>query len=242
MQELLWARSGTSYPISTLCTSLQRNGYTLRRLREIAEKRDFDEEQNFIECFGRFPADYHIFLDETRKDPRGLNRRNGRGVQGTRTCAFVDFNRSTSYSGLGILTLDGMIDCSVTSVKGVKAELFLELIYHHLLPHLRPYPGPNSIVIMDNASIHHDPRVRQMIEAKGSRLVYLPPYANNLNPIEEAFSKAKLWLERHRGLAQRYPRWALGTALMSVSHTDAAGYMRHAGYRVQTLIPGLLYI
>jgi hypothetical protein len=80
-----------------------------------------------------------------------------------------------------------------------------------------------------------------MIEATGAKIVFLPPYANNLNPIEEAFSKVKLWLERNRALATRHPEWALYEALFSVGHVDAAGYFSHAGYNVTELIPGILY-
>ena len=54
---------------------------------------------------------------------------------------------------------------------------------------------------MDNATVHHDTRVRELIEATGARLFFLPCYANNLNPIEEAFSKVKRFLQRHRELA-----------------------------------------
>jgi len=241
MQELLWARSGRTYPISTLCATLQRHNYTTRVLRRIMVTRDAVEERRFIAAFGRFPGDYFIFIDETRKDPRGLHRRCGRGIRGTRTMVRSDWGRSRSFSALGVLSLDGMIDCGITGVKGVDAELFLVMLAVHVIPHLGAYPGPNSIVVMDNASIHHDPRVRRLIQNAHARLVFLPPYANNLNPIEEAFSKAKLWLQRNRQLAESNPEWALGEALMSVTHVDAAGYFQHAGYRVEEYIPGCVY-
>jgi hypothetical protein len=241
MQELLWARSGRAYPISTLCVTLQRHNYTTRVLRQIMIRRDAAEEATFIAAFSRFPADYFIFIDETRKDPRGLHRRCGRGIRGTRTTVRSEWGRSRSFSALGVLSLDGMIDCGITGVKGVNAELFLVMLAVHVLPHLEHYPGRNSIVVMDNASMHHDPRVRRMIKTVGAELVFLPPYANNLNPIEEAFSKAKLWLHRNRQVAEDEPEWALHEALMSVTHADAAGYFRHAGYSVEEFIPGCVY-
>lgn len=241
MQALLAAWSGTRYAISTLCVTLRRNDYTRRVLHRIARRRDLAEEVNWIGVFGKYPANFFVFIDETRKDPRGLCRRYGRGIRGERTVVLDMFSRSKSYSALAVLTLDGVIDCVVDDVKGVNAERLIYNIFFHLVPHLRPFPGRNSIVMLDNASIHHDPRVRQMIEATGARIVFIPPYANNLNPIEEGFSKAKLWLQRHRDMAERHPVWALATALRSVTHTDAAGYMRHAGYNVRELVPGILY-
>jgi transposase len=242
MQELLWAETGREYPISTICTTLRRYNYTRRKLRAIMIRRDFVEEANFIEVFGQYPGGYFLFGDESRKDPRALDRSYGRGVCGTRTTVLREWGRSLSFSAFGLLGLGGMVDCHVSGVRGVDAELFLEILYFHVLPYLRPFPNENSILVLDNASIHHDPRVRQMVESTGARLVYLPPYANNLNPIEEAFSKAKLWLQRNRAVAESDPKWALTKALMSITHADAAGYFQHAGYHVTELVPGLLYV
>jgi len=73
------------------------------------------------------------------------------------------------------------------------------------------------------------------------RLVYLPPYANDLNPIEQAFSKAKAWLERNEDFAYGHPRLALGYALEDVDDIDARGFAQDSGYGVRAWrIPGLL--
>ncbi|MBB4372928.1 transposase [Bradyrhizobium sp. cir1] len=56
----------------------------------------------------------------------------------------------------------------------------------------------DAIVVMDNLSSHKGPRVRQMIEAAGARLLYLPPYSPGFNPIENAFAKLKPLLRRGR--------------------------------------------
>lgn len=66
----------------------------------------------------------------------------------------------------------------------VKADMFVAMVREHIVPHCCEFPGPNSIVVMDNAEVHRDPRVRLLIESTGARLFYLPAYANNLNPIE----------------------------------------------------------
>ncbi|PJG51399.1 hypothetical protein CVM73_30985 [Bradyrhizobium forestalis] len=58
--------------------------------------------------------------------------------------------------------------------------------------------APDAIVVMDNLSSHKEPRVRQMIEAAGARLLYLPPYSPGFNPIENAFAKLKPFLRRGR--------------------------------------------
>ena len=115
------------------------------------------------------------------------------------------------------------------------------MVIEHIAPHCRPFPGEHSIVVMDNATVHHDTRVRELIEATGARLFFLPCYANNLNPIEEAFSKVKRFLQRHRELASQ-PKFAIALAFQSITAEDCAGYFHHAGYtlRTEVIIEGVL--
>lgn len=79
----------------------------------------------------------------------------------------------------------------------VDGETFSQFIELHLLPHLLPFNGtnPNSIIVMDNASIHYNSKVAELIQSVGALLVYLPPYSPDLNPIEEAFSAVKSFLK-----------------------------------------------
>lgn len=51
---------------------------------------------------------------------------------------------------------------------------------------------------MDNASTHHFDGLREMVEGRGRRLIYLPPYSPDFNPIEEGFSSMKAWIRRNR--------------------------------------------
>ncbi len=123
---------------------------------------------------------------------------------------------------------------------------FVEAVRLIVVPLLQPFdpfnPVERSIVVMDNWEGHYHPSVRALIEGAGARLVFLPAYAPHLNPIEEAFAQAKDWIRRHRDHAARDPRHAFITALRSVGPVEAAGYCRHAGYHVEEIIPGLLYV
>ena len=76
----------------------------------------------------------------------------------------------------------------------VNGEVFESFLRSHLLPILQPFNwvNPLSVVIMDNVSIHHVEGVRQLIEDQvGTRLLFLPPYSPDLNPLEEVFSQIK---------------------------------------------------
>ncbi|KAH8092414.1 hypothetical protein JL720_5385 [Aureococcus anophagefferens] len=220
MKTVLWLAFEVRYSIGVILATMKRHGYTRRVLKQLAERRDAEEERTFIDVYSSLPGEYFVFVDETRKDPRGLHRKFGYGLVGTRTSVTSSFQRSSSYSATGVLSLQGMIGYHITAAKGVSALQFMF-----------------SVLVLDNAPVHHSRYVRPMCEAYGVRLVYLPPYANNLNPIEEAFAQTKAWLIRYRDVASSEPEWALGRALESVSAADARGYFAHAGYDVPELHP-----
>jgi transposase len=85
-------------------------------------------------------------------------------------------------------------------------------------------------MVMDNLPAHKPRRVRELIEARGCELVYLPGYSPEYNPIEEAFSKIKEILRRAAARTREALVEALGLALSAVSREDARGFFAHAGY------------
>ena len=80
----------------------------------------------------------------------------------------------------------------------------IKFVERKLLPQLLPFDGfnRNSVVVLDNASIHHVSEVEHLIESTGALLIYLPPYSPDLNPIEECFSKVKSFLRANDPLVQ----------------------------------------
>ena len=95
---------------------------------------------------------------------------------------------------------------------------------------LCPTLEPGEIVAMDNLSAHKRPRIRELIEAAGCELWYLPAYSPDLNPIEEAFSKLKAHLRRAAARTREALLDAIATALARVTASDAEGYFAHCGY------------
>jgi hypothetical protein len=88
---------------------------------------------------------------------------------------------------------------------------------------------PHSVVIMDNATQHHSDRVCELIENTGARIIYLPPYSPDLNPIELMFGNYKMALKRHHNLD-----WLVAhhMSLLSVSPQNARNFFR------KCLVPG----
>jgi transposase len=98
-----------------------------------------------------------------------------------------------------------------------------------LVPALRP----GQVVVMDNLTRHQAARVRELIEGAGCRLLFLPPYSPDFNPIEPAWGKLKALL---RGMGARTVAAldaALTTLVDAITPGGAAGFVRHCGYAVQ---------
>jgi len=123
------------------------------------------------------------------------------------------------------LRLDGIVAPFVID-RAINRTVFETWVEKVLVPVLKV----GDVVVMDNLSSHKGPRVRQMIEAAGADLLYLPPYSPDLNPIENAFSKLKAHL---RKAAQRTVAglWsAIGRLVDEVKPRECANFFENAGY------------
>ena len=116
------------------------------------------------------------------------------------------------------------------SIEGsAAAEAFGLYVEHLLCPNLKP----GQIVVIDNLQVHKTKRVRELLEGGGCRLVFLPSYSPDFNPIEEAFStfsKVKALLRRAKARSFEALVEATGAALRAVSKQDAVGFFTHCGY------------
>ena len=106
------------------------------------------------------------------------------------------------------------------------ATVFEAYVEQVLAPALRR----GQIVVADNLGAHKGERVRELIEGRGCRLLFLPPYSPDFNPIEEAFSKIKGMLRRAQARTREALIEALGVAISAVSAGDACGFFEHGGY------------
>ena len=99
---------------------------------------------------------------------------------------------------------------------------------------LCPSLSRGQIVVMDNLSVHKSRSVRELIEARGCELWFLPAYSPDLNPIEEAFSeafsKAKGMLKKAKARTLEALFEATATAVDAVGEADARGFFSHCGY------------
>src|SRR5436190_2910519 len=77
----------------------------------------------------------------------------------------------------------------------INKEIFLTFVHEKVLPYCNPWPGPCSIIVLDNASIHKDQELQDMCNAAGVKLHFLLPYSPDFNPIELTFKDLKAWIK-----------------------------------------------
>ena len=108
----------------------------------------------------------------------------------------------------------------------MNSAIFLTYVTQCLVPALRD----GDIVVMDNLKQHKAAGVREAIEAAGAKLLYLPPYSPDLNPIEQAIAKLKALLRKaaERSIDALWSK--IGTLLGEFTPQECAAYLRHAGY------------
>jgi transposase len=95
---------------------------------------------------------------------------------------------------------------------------------------LAPTLKAGQVIIVDNLGVHKGEKVRQLIESRAARVVFLPAYSPDFNPIEEAFSKIKAILKKKAARAREALIEAIGRALEAVTRQDAWGWFAHCGY------------
>ncbi len=166
-----------------------------------------------------------MFLDETWASTN-MTRRYGRSRRGQRLIAKVPHGHWKTTTFVAALRHDGLTAPLVVD-GAMNGELFLAYVQQQLAPTLRS----GDIVVMDNLSAHKVAGVRDAVAAVGARVLYLPPYSPDLNPIELVFSKFK-WLVRSANERTVDGLWNLcGQLLDRFTPTESLNYFRHCGYR-----------
>ena len=110
---------------------------------------------------------------------------------GRRAYCSVPGNRGPNTTLLSSMTVGG-IGPSLAVEGATDREVFEAYVEKILAPSLRS----EQVVVMDNLSAHKGERVRELVEERGAKLLYRPPYSPDLNPIEEAFAKIKSLLRK----------------------------------------------
>ena len=156
-----------------------------------------------------------------------MDRLRSRAPRGARAYGRVPKNRGKNLTLIASMSLYGMGE-SMCFEGATDAKAFEVYVEHFLAPTL----GEGQVV-MDNLGVHRSKRIRQLIEARGAELVYVPSYSPEMNPIEQAFSKIKNILRKLGARTHEALLEAMEEALSEITPADAAGWFGHCGYQVE---------
>ena len=149
----------------------------------------------------------------------------GWAPRGQRLNASVPSGHLQTLTFLAALRCDGVTAPWLLEgpINGESFRLYVESI---LVPTLRP----GDIVILDSLGSHKGNAVRTAILAAGARLLFLPKYSPDLNPIEQFFAKLKHWLRKAAQRTADAVSAAIGEILKDTPPTECSNCFTNAGY------------
>jgi len=178
----------------------------------------------WFESFAHVSVNQLVFLDEFGATTT-MQRTHGRAAPGARVVTKLPHGHWKMISTIAAMSVDGIIACG--SFDGATdTDIFLTFVREALLPRLKA----GQVLVMDNLPAHKSPKVDQLVEATGARVLRLPPYSPDFNPIEMAISKIKSILRNlsRRSVDDLFD--GIGEALGSIRPADALNYIEHCGY------------
>jgi transposase len=167
-----------------------------------------------------------VFIDESGAH-LGMVNDYARAEGGARAYAPRPFDVGEKFSMIGAIVLTGIMAMMYIE-KAVNGRIFTGFLKRFLLPKLRA----GQFVIFDNVSFHKPQEVINLIESRGARAVFLPPYSPDLSPIEKMWSKIKELLKRHKPRSKAEFHTALATALSCINAEDFEEWYESCGYEI----------
>jgi transposase len=192
-------------------------------------QRDEIEVARYKRAISGYKPKYMIFIDEMSATNRTRRRRFGRFLRGKKALMREHFGNSNPdiNSLIAACNIHGMVldACVITNKNNNRAD-FEDYVRSVLSPVLGRYPGPNSVVIMDNCSLHFSDIVTKIIEEAGAVLVYLAPYSPMDSPIELCFAQIQKWMKKHSAESQRQPVESIFAAMETITEDNMRAYFR----------------
>ena len=170
------------------------------------------------------PVEQLVFLDESGAKIN-MTRTHGRAPRGVRVVEKVPHGHWKTTTMISAVRTSGPFAGAVVD-GATDTDVFLTYVGQALVPELRQ----GDVVVMDNLAPHKHPRVRELIEEAGARVLYLPPYSPDYNPIENMWSKVKSLLRSAAARTYQDLLEAVSAALAAVTSDDCRGFFRHCGY------------
>jgi transposase len=166
----------------------------VQKKSRIAKERDQQKRQSFQKALAAIDPKDLVFIDESGFS-LSLYQHYGWAARKKRLFESVPFNRGRNLSVIGALDIEGML-CTRNKQGAMKREDVEAFLSEAVMPGLLP----GSVIVLDNARIHHGGRIEQIVTDAGCSVFYLPPYSPDFSPIEPAWG----WVKNR--VRQRCPR------------------------------------
>ena len=225
--------AGVSVSASTICRLLKKYHFSRKKLQFIPTQRNPNYRAAFMAEVVSYPREMLVWVDETGCDMRDTMRLYGYSLIGQRAICHHTYVRGKRVSTIAALSTNGII--AKDFLQGTcSGEEYFDFLRGSLIPQMLPFDGinPNSILIMDNCSVHHTDEVTGLLQDSGILVLYLPPYSPDFNPIEETFSYVKHYLKEHDSVADAFrgPTELLKAAFESVTPEYGNAWITDCGY------------
>jgi DDE superfamily endonuclease len=189
----------------------ERLGYSRKVIFMKASQYIEQDKINFIETLRNLvdTPEMIIFIDESHKDKNSARRKYGWSKKGTAVNYKGMFNLDRRYTLVGVADCFGFVVEACETVqhnvmdkeeeKPLDADKFVEIFERSICPVLGNYSRgePRSVIVFDNCTIHMDPRIKALADARGAIIVYSAPYCPEVIPLEYMFHQWKEFLRHH---------------------------------------------
>jgi transposase len=165
-----------------------------------------------------------VFVDESGVTTE-MTRRYGRAPRGERVREATPAGHWSTLTLLGAMSAKGLL-ATMTVESPTDGDVMRAYLEQLLCPRLQP----GQIVVMDNLGAHKVQGVRELIEATGAELRYLPPYSPDFNPIEQCWAKVKQKLRSLKARTVESLQEAISEAIATITPDNASAWFAHCGY------------
>ena len=231
LQKQVFEVTGVELSESSICKFLHDSNFSRQTMTLRATQIDENLRARFVSDISVYSVDMIIFMDETGTDRRDMLRRKGYSLRGQPVVAHKLLIRGEHISVITFMSTAGVLDC-IPVRGGVNAEKLYDVLQKSLLPHVIPFDGtsPHSVIILDNAAIHHVEEIERLLQGVGVLIHFLPPYSPDFNPIELLFSKVKTTIKT---LEQQMERSDTETVVLAafaeITQEDCCNWIKQSG-------------
>ncbi len=197
MMWFLWKEWNLYVHQFTISRILKRRRWSNKKRQRVSIRQNDELRLNWVVDLLQLTAEQLVFVDETFFNETTRWRHQAYAPVGEPARYQASRKREHCWSVLSTYTIDDYLFCTGIREGWFNGEAFFRWLADELLPLCSFFPASKSVIIMNNASIHCNARIEELITSHGCEVRYLSPYSPDFNPIELSFSVLKAWVRRH---------------------------------------------